>query len=51
MKLTQCKANWDSDSEVDLESLMDNESDRVSEFDYQNYQLPYDFDELRSELN
>ena len=47
------EANIDSDSDIDLESLMDTDNERVSDvdnFDWENYPLPESVEDLRSQL-
>ena len=47
------EANFDTDSEVDLESLMESDDNRVSDvsdFDWENYPLPESIDDLRAQL-
>ena len=47
------EANIDSDSDYDLESLMDTDNERVSDvdnFDWENYPLPESVEDLRSQL-
>ena len=43
------EGNIDSDSEYDIESLMDTDEGSDS-FDWENYPLPENIDELRSQL-
>ena len=47
------EANFDTDSEVDLESLMESDDERVSnvnDFDWENYPLLESVDDLRTQL-
>ena len=47
------EANFDTDSEVDLESLMESDDNGVSDvddFDWENYPLPESIDDLRAQL-
>ena len=47
------EANFDTDSVVDLESLMESDDNRVSDvsnFDWENYPLPESIDDLRAKL-